>query len=73
MPWPLRVATSRSGVCEDEARGGMATTLSAVLCDGERVLLGHVGDSRAYLLHDGVLRQVSRDQPTSSRCATRAS
>ena len=49
------------GVCEDEARGGMATTLSAVLSDGERVLLGHVGDSRAYLLHDGVLRQVSRD------------
>jgi len=49
------------GVCEDEARGGMATTLSALLCDGERVLLGHVGDSRAYLLHDGVLRQVSRD------------
>ena len=33
----------------------MATTLTVVVCDGSRVLLGHVGDSRAYLLRDGVL------------------
>jgi protein phosphatase len=49
------------GVAEEPAREGMATTLSAVVCDGSRVLLGHVGDSRAYLLRDGTLRQVSRD------------
>lgn len=50
-----------AGVREDESREGMATTLSAVVCDGARVVLGHVGDSRVYLLRDGALRQVSRD------------
>jgi protein phosphatase len=39
----------------------MATTLTAVVTDGERVVLGHVGDSRAYLLRDGRLTQLSRD------------
>ncbi|MFC4786536.1 PP2C family protein-serine/threonine phosphatase [Nocardioides sp. MAHUQ-72] len=59
------VASARAslvhGVLEDAARDGMATTLSVVLCDGQRVVLGHVGDSRAYQLRDGVLTQVSRD------------
>jgi protein phosphatase len=48
------------GVLEDVTRTGMATTLSVVVCDGRRALLGHVGDSRAYLVRDGSLRQVSR-------------
>ena len=50
-----------AGVQQDESRRGMATTLSAVVCDGHRVVLGHVGDSRVYLWRAGVLRQVSRD------------
>ena len=49
------------GVEEDPSREGMATTLSAVLCDGDRTVMGHVGDSRVYLLRDAELRQVSRD------------
>jgi protein phosphatase len=41
---------------------GMGTTLTAgTLVAGGTVLLGHVGDSRAYLLHDGELRQVTED------------
>jgi PPM family protein phosphatase len=48
-------------VLEEGARTGMATTLSVLVCDGRRVLLGHLGDSRAYLLRDGTLHQVSRD------------
>jgi protein phosphatase len=40
---------------------GMATTASAVLADEDRVLLGHVGDSRIYLWHDGTLRQLTSD------------
>jgi protein phosphatase len=59
------VAAARSnlvaGVADDPARAGMATTLSALFCDGSRALLGHVGDSRAYLVRGGELRQVSRD------------
>ena len=51
----------RQGVLDDDSRRGMATTLTAVVCDGDRVLLGHLGDSRAYVYRSGELRQVSRD------------
>ncbi|WP_395694929.1 PP2C family protein-serine/threonine phosphatase [Nocardioides sp.] len=54
-------ASVQRGVQTDLRRLGMATTLTAVVCDGDRVVLGHVGDSRAYLLRDGRATQVSRD------------
>ena len=40
---------------------GMGTTLTVIWEDQDRVLLGHVGDSRAYLLRDGKMRQISLD------------
>ena len=40
---------------------GMGTTLTVIWEDKNRILLGHVGDSRAYLLRDQKLRQVSQD------------
>jgi serine/threonine protein phosphatase PrpC len=40
---------------------GMGTTLTAVLFAGGRLGLCHVGDSRAYLMRDGVLTQVTHD------------
>ena len=49
-------------VAEDPELAGMGTTVTAVLSDGERVVLAQVGDSRAYLLSGGRLRQVSHDQ-----------
>jgi protein phosphatase len=51
-----------AGVDADPARAGMGTTLTAVLTDGSAVALAHLGDSRAYLLRDGALTQLSRDQ-----------
>lgn len=42
-------------------RRGMATTMTAVLGDGERFALLHLGDSRAYLLREGRLARLSRD------------
>lgn len=50
------------GTLDDEARQGMATTLTAVLAREDRVTLAHVGDSRAYLLRDGALARLSTDQ-----------
>ena len=50
-----------AGVAEDPRRLGMATTLTAVLTDGERTALAHVGDSRGYLLRAGELSQLTRD------------
>jgi len=40
---------------------GMGTTVVLALCQGEQVHLAHVGDSRAYLLHGGRLRQLTED------------
>lgn len=51
----------QDGVRLDPLRDGMSTTLTAVLGDGERFALAHVGDSRGYLLRDGVLHRVTRD------------
>ena len=40
---------------------GMGTTLTAILFAGGRLALCHVGDSRAYLLRDGELHQLTHD------------
>lgn len=45
----------------DEQLSGMGTTLTILWEGRERVLLGHVGDSRAYLLRAGSLRQLTQD------------
>ncbi|MCB5179896.1 PP2C family protein-serine/threonine phosphatase [Streptomyces antimicrobicus] len=46
---------------EDPQLEGMGTTLTALLWTGARLGLVHVGDSRAYLLRDGVLTQITQD------------
>jgi protein phosphatase len=48
-------------VQEDPQLEGMGTTLTALLWTGRRLGLVHVGDSRAYLLRDGVLTQITQD------------
>ncbi|ETW21516.1 PP2C family protein-serine/threonine phosphatase [Mycobacterium gastri] len=40
---------------------GMGTTLTAILFDGNRLGLVHIGDSRGYLLRDGELTQITKD------------
>ena len=45
----------------DPALEGMGTTLTALLWDGQRAGLIHIGDSRAYLLRDGSLSQITQD------------
>ena len=45
----------------DPSRAGMGTTLTAVLWRGGRIALIHIGDSRAYLLRDGELSQITHD------------
>jgi len=59
----VRAADSRlhDMIQADPALAGMGTTLTALLWSGSAVGLAHVGDSRAYLLRDGELTQLSRD------------
>lgn len=42
-------------------RTGMGTTLTAAMLDGTRIVVAHVGDSRAYLLHLGGLQRITED------------
>jgi serine/threonine protein phosphatase PrpC len=46
---------------EDNDLKGMGTTIVAAVATGNTVHIAHVGDSRAYLMRAGVLRQVTRD------------
>ncbi len=45
----------------DPALSGTSTTATVALFDGHRLAIGHVGDSRAYLLRDGELSQLTND------------
>lgn len=48
-------------VDEEPALAGMGTTVTALLRAGNRLALAHIGDSRAYLLRDGALVQITKD------------
>jgi protein phosphatase len=55
--WDLRAHVER-----DPSLSGMATTFTGVfVSETDSVLLAHTGDSRAYLMRDGVLTQQTRD------------
>ena len=46
---------------DGRGREGMGTTMTAAMLEGERLVIAQVGDSRAYLLHQGKLQQLTRD------------
>ncbi len=46
----------------DSTCAGMATTAVLALIDGEKAHLVNVGDSRAYLVNDSGIKQITKDQ-----------
>jgi serine/threonine protein phosphatase PrpC len=46
---------------EDEGRRGMACVLTLALVEDGRITIGHVGDSRLYLIWDGAIRKLTSD------------
>ncbi len=46
---------------EAPERAGMGTTLTAIVVTDNRVLLAHIGDSRAWRIRDGVVEQLTHD------------
>jgi PPM family protein phosphatase len=48
-------------IMADPATEGMGTTLTALLWADGHAALGHIGDSRAYLLRDGKFYQITHD------------
>src|SRR4029434_2164777 len=67
-PTPARLAALQTAnarieaaIADDDARDGMGTTVTAILLSGDRVAALNVGDSRCYLVRDGALTQLTRD------------
>jgi PPM family protein phosphatase len=48
-------------VAETPEIEGTSTTVTAIIFDGTHIGVGHVGDSRGYLLRDGTLSQLTTD------------
>lgn len=46
---------------ENEAWRGMACVLTLAVATGEKVVVGHVGDSRLYLIWNGSMRKLTSD------------
>lgn len=52
----------------DDSKKGMATTLTAIYIDSEKHLWGvHIGDSRAYLLRENGLQQLTIDHTEAQK------
>ena len=45
----------------DPNASGMGTTMTVALVEDGRVAFGHVGDSRAYLIREGLMEQITED------------
>jgi PPM family protein phosphatase len=46
---------------EQEENYGMGTTLITAVINNQRLFIGHIGDSRVYLIRDGELQRVTTD------------
>ncbi len=47
--------------CRDIRYKGMGTTIVSTLVVGDKVYVGHVGDSRVYRIREGAIQQLTRD------------
>lgn len=65
-----RVAAGNRAIREEVSRDpgleGMGTTMTLLKIEGAAATIGHIGDSRAYLLRNGDLRQVTEDHTVAA-------
>jgi len=47
--------------CRDLRFKGMGTTIVTALIQGDKIYIGHVGDSRCYRIRNGTITQITRD------------
>jgi protein phosphatase len=73
----LRTAVDRANravldhVASNPERHGMGATLTAAVVLGRTLVVAHVGDSRCYLLRDGVLKPLTSDQSLAEELVRR--
>lgn len=46
---------------QNQAFGSMGTTIVSAMFDGPEVVIGNIGDSRAYLVREGAIQQLTTD------------
>lgn len=51
----------------DPTKGGMGTTLVAAMVVGSELVFAHAGDSRAYMVRDGIATQLTEDHTLLQR------
>src|SRR3984893_1371673 len=51
----------REAACRDERHAGRGSTIVCVLVDQNCFSVGHVGDSRVYLIRGGAIQQLTQD------------
>jgi protein phosphatase len=51
----------RDACIRDPQLSGMGSTIVAVLVEGLEFSIGHVGDSRAYMIRNGIIHQLTND------------
>ena len=65
-----RVAAGNRAIREEVSRDpgleGMGTTMTLLKVEDDTASIAHIGDSRAYLLRDGELRQVTEDHTVAA-------
>jgi len=62
-------AEIRRRVSDDPSLAGMGTTLTGAYTAGADMFVQHVGDSKAFVLRDGVLRKITRDHTVAQEYA----
>ena len=50
-----------SSAAQNQGQRGMGATIVAALVEGTKYTVAHAGDSRAYLLHNGTIEQLTED------------
>ncbi len=62
-------AALRQQAAGDSRLAGMGTTLTGAYSVGEDLFVLHVGDSKAYLVHQGTMRKITRDHTVAQQYA----
>ena len=59
----IKMANQRifQAACKDIKFKGMGTTIVTSLIQGDKIYIGHVGDSRCYRIRNGAINQITRD------------
>jgi protein phosphatase len=61
----------RAAAAQEPRHAGMATTCTAAYLQGQDLVLGHIGDCRAYLVDQGQIRRLTHDHSAAAEMLRR--